>query len=78
MYKIKVGLSGEHDRVTMRGKMEDSKFMLFYTLNSELIAVDSVNNSKEFLICRKLVANKVRIEPEMIADPSFNLNDLIA
>ena len=73
-----VGLSGEHDRVTMRGKMEDSKFMLFYTLNSELIAVDSVNNSKEFLICRKLVANKVRIEPEMIADPSFNLNDLIA
>ena len=73
-----VGLSGEHDRVTMRGKMEDSQFMLFYTLNSELIAVDSVNNSKEFLICRKLVANKVRIEPEMIADPSFNLNDLIA
>ena len=73
-----VGLSGEHDRVTMRGKMEDSQFMLFYTLNTELIAVDSVNNSKEFLICRKLVANKVRIEPEMIADPSFNLNDLIA
>ena len=73
-----VGLSGEHDRVTMRGKMEDSQFMLFYTHNSQLIAVDSVNNSKEFLICRKLVANKVRIEPEMIADPSFNLNDLIA
>ena len=62
----------------MRGKMEDSQFMLFYTLNNELIAVDSVNNSKEFLICRKLVANKVRIEPVMIADPSFNLNDLIA
>ena len=36
------------------------------------------DNSKEFLICGKLVTNKVRIEPEMIADPSLNLNDLIA
>ena len=72
-----VGLSGEHDTVIMRGDTSDSKFMLFYTREEELIAVDSINNSKEFLICRKLVTNKVKIKPSMISDPTTNLNDLI-
>ena len=72
-----VGLSGKHNQVVMRGNLEDKKFMLFYMLDDKLIAVDAVNNSKEFLICRKLVANKVTIKPEMISDTETNLNDLI-
>ena len=51
--------------------------MLFYTKGDELLAVDSINNPKEFLICRKLVTNKVKIKPSMISDPTTNLNDLI-
>ena len=72
-----VGLSGEHDNVVMRGNTKDQKFMLFYTKDNQLIAVDAVNNPKEFLICRKLVANKVKIKSEMISDIDTNLNDLI-
>ena len=72
-----VGLSGEHDNVTLRGNTKDQQFMLFYTKENELVAVDAVNNPKEFLICRKLVANKVKIKPEMISDTDTNLNDLI-
>tara|TARA_B100000579_G_scaffold222804_1_gene182280 strand:+ start:6804 stop:8018 length:1215 start_codon:yes stop_codon:yes gene_type:complete len=72
-----VGLSGEHDTVTMRGEMSDNKFMLFYTKNSELLAVDSINNPKEFLISRKLMGKKVKIDVEMISDPATDLNDLI-
>lgn len=72
-----VGLSGEHDNVVMRGNTKDQKFMLFYTKDNRLIAVDAVNNPKEFLICRKLVANKVKIKSEMISDINTNLNDLI-
>ena len=72
-----VGLSGDHDLVTMRGNTNDAKFMLFYTKKEELIAVDAINNPKEFLISRKLVANKVKIKPEVICDPNTNLNDLI-
>ena len=72
-----VGLSGDHDMVTMRGNTNDAKFMLFYTKDEELIAVDAINNPKEFLISRKLVANKVKIKPEVIYDPNTNLNDLI-
>jgi len=72
-----VGLSGDHDLVTMRGNTSDAKFMLFYTKDEELIAVDAINNPKEFLISRKLVANKVKIKPNVISDPDTNLNDLI-
>ena len=61
----------------MRGDTEDTKFMLFYTQGDELVAVDSINNPKEFLICRKLVANKVKIKTDMISDLNLNLNDLI-
>ena len=72
-----VGLSGEHDKVIMRGDMSEAKFMLFYTKDEKLIAVDAVNNSKEFLICKKLVANKVTIKPDEVSNPDTNLNDLI-
>jgi len=72
-----VGLSGDHDKVIMRGDMSEAKFMLFYTKDDKLIAVDAVNNSKEFLICKKLVANKVTIKPDEISNPATNLNDLI-
>ncbi len=72
-----VGLSGDHDLVTMRGNTNDAKFMLFYTKDDELIAVDAINNPKEFLISRKLVAKKVKIKPNVISDPNTNLNDLI-
>ena len=72
-----VGLSGDHDLVTMRGTTNDAKFMLFYTKDEELIAVDAINNPKEFLISRKLVANKVKIKPKVISDLNKNLNDLI-
>ena len=72
-----VGLSGDHDVVTMRGNTNDAKFMLFYTKDEELIAVDAINNPKEFLISRKLVSNKVKIKPKVISDLNTNLNDLI-
>ena len=72
-----VGLSGDHDVVNMRGNTNDAKFMLFYTKDEELIAVDAINNPKEFLISRKLVANKVKIKPKVISDLNTNLNDLI-
>ena len=57
--------------------MSESKFMLFYSKNQELLAVDSINNPKEFLISRKLVEKKVKIDSEMIADPTTDLNKLI-
>lgn len=72
-----VGLSGDHDEILIRGDQKESKFMLFYLKAEELIAVDAVNNPKEFLICRKLVENKVKISSDDILNQSKDLNDLI-
>ena len=72
-----VGISGEHDEVFVRGSLGESKFMLFYLKEQKLIAVDAVNNPKEFLICRKLVENQVKITSDDILNQSKDLNDLI-
>jgi len=72
-----VGISGEHDEIVMRGLESEQKFLLFYLKNSVLIAVNAINSSKEFLICRKLVANKVKISSDVLKDQSVNLNDLL-
>ena len=72
-----VGISGEHDETIMRGSESEQKFLLFYLKNSELIAVNAINSSKEFLICRKLVANKVKISSDVIKNQSVNLNSLL-
>ena len=72
-----VGISGEHDEVILRGSESEQNFLLFYLKDSKLIAVNAVNSPKEFLICRKLVANKVKISSDVIRDQSINLNDLL-
>ena len=72
-----VGISGDHDEIVIRGSIEDGSFMLFYLKKRKLIAVDAVNNPKEFLICKKLVANHQEISSDDIRDQSVDLKELI-
>ena len=72
-----VGLSGDHDEVIMRGSKSEQSFLLFYLKDKEIIAVNAINSSKEFLISKKLVANKVRISSDIINDQSSNLNEFL-
>ena len=72
-----VGLSGDHDETVVRGSIEENFFMLFYLKRGELIAVDSVNNPKDFLISKKLVANKLKISSDVLCDQSVDLKDLL-
>ena len=72
-----VGLSGDHDKTVVRGSIEENFFMLFYLKRGELIAVDSVNNPKDFLISKKLVANKLKISSDVLCDKSVDLKDLL-
>ena len=73
-----VGISGDHDKVVKRGGEENRSFLLFYLKKNKLIAVDAVNNPKEFMICKKLVANKIKISSDYISDPSINLSELLS
>ena len=73
-----IGISGDHDKVVKRGSEENRSFLLFYLKKNKLIAVDAVNNPKEFMICKKLVANKIKISSDYISDPSINLSELLS
>ena len=72
-----VGLSGDHDETVVRGSIEEGTFMLFYLKEGELIATDSVNNPKDFLISKKLVANKLKISSDVLCDQSADLKNLL-
>ena len=72
-----VGLSGDHDEIVTRGSVKTGTFLLFYLKKGELIAVDSVNNPKDFLISKKLVANKLKISSDVLCDQSVELKDLL-
>ena len=72
-----VGLSGSHHEVVTRESEKNTSFTIFYLRDNELIACDAVNNPKEFLICKKLVANKVKISSDKLKDPTLDLNNLL-
>lgn len=73
-----VGLSGEHDEVILKGSMEERRFLVFYLKKGHLISVNSVNSPKEFLICKTLVANKIKLTSDIILEkPVESLAELI-
>ena len=72
-----VGLSGDHDEIVTRGSMAEGNFMLFFLKKGELIAINSVNNPKEFSISKKLVANKLKISSDVLCDQSVDLKGLL-
>ena len=72
-----VGFSDDHDELVIRGSIEEDNFMLFFLKEGKLIAVNAVNNPKEFLICKKLVANKEKISSDAISNQSVDLKELL-
>ena len=72
-----VGISGNHEKVIKRSTEKEESFLLFYLKENELIAVDAVNNPKDFMICKKLVANKIKISSDTLFDSSIQLSELL-
>ena len=72
-----VGISGDHDRTVKREAEDGKSFLLFYLKEDSLIAVDAVNNPKDFMVCKKLVANRTKISSDNLLDASADLNELL-
>ena len=52
-------------------------FSACYLFRGELIAVDTVNNPKDQMAARKLVAARVRPDLAKLADPAVALRDCL-
>ena len=72
-----VGLSLGHDRTVLRGAPGARSFSLVYLRQGQVIALDCVNATRDYVQGRKLVAERARIAPERIADASVPLKEML-
>jgi len=74
---IIVGLCQGHDSIVMRGSPAARRFTACYLRDGELIAVDTVNQPKDQLAARKLIAARARPDPTKLADSAIPLKDCL-
>jgi 3-phenylpropionate/trans-cinnamate dioxygenase ferredoxin reductase subunit len=70
-----VGLSAAHDEVVLRGDPETRAFSVCYLRDGELIAVETVNHTKDQMAARKLIPARARPDLAKLSDPALPLKD---
>ncbi|TLX71309.1 pyridine nucleotide-disulfide oxidoreductase [Pseudomonas nicosulfuronedens] len=79
-YELKlkmVGLSQGYDQLVIRGTPESDSFSAFYLKDGSILAADTVNRPPEFMLAKRFIAEKVRVDPARLADDSQPLKDLL-
>ena len=71
------GLSGGADRWAVRGDLASGSFSIYHYQGDKLLAVDSVNATKDHLQARKLLDAGVSPTAEQAADSAFDLGSLL-
>lgn len=68
------GISTGYDRVVLRGNPAERQFAAYYLRNGRLIAVDAINSPKDFLLGKRLVAERAAPSPQRIEDTAADLS----
>ncbi|MBB4855246.1 3-phenylpropionate/trans-cinnamate dioxygenase ferredoxin reductase subunit [Mycobacteroides chelonae] len=72
-YELKLqiaGLNDGYDELVLRGDPDAGRsFACFYLKQGEMIAADCINRPKEFMYSRRLIAERLSIDRELLADP---------
>lgn len=72
------GLFNGYDHIVLRGAMADRAFAVFYYEGERLIAVDAINRPGEFLGAKMLIQKGLTIAPDVLADNSRSMKELVA
>jgi 3-phenylpropionate/trans-cinnamate dioxygenase ferredoxin reductase subunit len=72
-----VGLSQDYDQQVLRGDPASRSFSVCYLKGRELLAVEAVNHSKDYMAARKLIAERAMLDPRKLADPQRALKEAI-
>ncbi|MGF6222501.1 NAD(P)/FAD-dependent oxidoreductase [Pseudomonas sp. YL-218 TE3947] len=70
-----VGLSQGYDQLVMRGTTESECFAAFYLKDGYLLAVDTVNRAPEFMLAKRLISERIRVDPCRLADEDIPVKD---
>jgi 3-phenylpropionate/trans-cinnamate dioxygenase ferredoxin reductase subunit len=69
------GLSSGHDQQLTRGDPATRSFSICYLKGGELLAVEAINHSKDYMAARKLIAERFRPDLDKLANFQIALKD---
>lgn len=72
-----VGLSEGYDRLVLRGSFEARSFSAFYMKGERVLAVDTVNRPVEFNLSKRLIGERMVVDPISLEDDELPLKDLL-
>jgi 3-phenylpropionate/trans-cinnamate dioxygenase ferredoxin reductase component len=67
------GITAGHDAAVLRGDMDSGHFSVFCFRAGRLIGVESVNQTADHVVARRLLAGDPKLTPEQAADESYDL-----
>ena len=72
-----VGLSQGHDQQVTRGDPATRCFTVCYLKGGELLAVEAINHTKDYMAARRLIAERARPDPDKLADSLVAMKDSV-
>jgi 3-phenylpropionate/trans-cinnamate dioxygenase ferredoxin reductase subunit len=72
-----VGLSQDYDGQVLRGDPASRSFSVCYLKGRELLAVEAVNHSKDYMAARKLIAERALMRMDALADMDVALKEAV-
>jgi 3-phenylpropionate/trans-cinnamate dioxygenase ferredoxin reductase subunit len=70
------GLSSGYDQIAIRGSVSRESFSAFYLRSGVLIAADAVCRPADFMVAKKLIAQRARLTAEQLTDEATPLKSL--
>lgn len=70
------GLSAGYDQVVIRGDIRSRSFACVYLREQVLIAIDAVNNPRDFVQAKTLIKDKAIIDPGELANADIALKEM--
>jgi 3-phenylpropionate/trans-cinnamate dioxygenase ferredoxin reductase component len=72
-----VGIAPGHDRVVVRGSVDEADFSAFYLADGVVRSVFALNRAKDVIIGRRMVLRQLSPDPAALMDTDFDLHELV-
>jgi 3-phenylpropionate/trans-cinnamate dioxygenase ferredoxin reductase component len=72
-----VGLPQDYDQQVLRGDPASRSFSVCYLKGRELLAVEAINHSKDYMAARKLIAERSLLDPQKLANGDLALKEAV-
>jgi 3-phenylpropionate/trans-cinnamate dioxygenase ferredoxin reductase subunit len=71
------GLAKHGDTIVVRGAPASRKFAAFHLREGRVAAVEAVNSAPEYIVGRKLIADRAHVPPGRLADTTIPMKNIV-